>query len=1146
MFFPNLKQSRGVNDKKMTLKRKILFRIYSLTFLIILAMSVTYYYLFTKDIRERSHQNVTKTFNLIMDDLSTKTNTIAPKVDGFVQTSLTSPMYTLQMVQTQQEPSEQESPVWYVKKVMTYLHTIASRMSEFGTLVEATEILVYGDQRNLLAAYRHEGEEKTTEVYLPEINKDMVVQIHPDDRWYATLQSIEEIPFRSLPEGLPTVYQDDIPDGQVVRLSTFNNFLTIQFSAPIVERGNVQGVCVIYVAIRQKDVERYARLSGTDVNIFAGSALSVGTLPEYDLLSGEFTTTHQAPQELLVLSDLPQTKLSDIKIRDLSYYQGILIVGNRDALFGAITVLFPRWLEEKQKKNFFLVVAGVTFVFSILAAAEAFGLSTTIVNPISRLMTVMKDVETGNLDVEVPIENNDEIGKLADTFNTMTAQLKKYHEHLEELVEERTTELQQEIAERKRAEEEVLLLKNAIETAKVGVTITDTNRKIIYVNPAEARMHEYTVADLIGKDVRIFSPEEYWQDIDFERLEKHWTRESVNVRKDGATFPVHSVSTPVWNEVGNPVGIITVSEDITERKRAEEELQKAKEAADAANRAKSAFLANMSHDIRTPMNAILGFSEILKEQLHDTPKYQGYLDQIISGGHTLLRLIDDILDLSKIEAGHLNIWPEAVNLYAVISELHYMFSLKAREKEASFKLTEQSFKELRDENIPEDILKTLKPLENREILVEEEFLDVIKKQIGEEQTVRYKTLILKHAKKELQFDSHIEPDIPPAVLLDGTRLRQILVNLTGNAVKFTQAGSITVSLQNVTKKPAGDTVDLLFEVRDTGIGIPQEDQQRIFDPFQQHTRSFGGTGLGLSITKRLVELMKGTISFESTVNKGSVFKVFFPGISVVTTEEEGSAEKDYEIKDIQFYGATILLVEDVESNRALLRDYLAHRNLRLIEAENGREAIQKLKQLRPDLILMDIHMPVMGGYQATQLIKTDQELQTIPVVALTAYVTKDQREQLQTIYDAYLTKPISKNDLIATLAQFLPYTNPPLEGGQGGIAAGETPTLPGDRILEEMKDYAAQAGTFSQELLDKLHIELVPWHKDVNELMSADDIIDFSEAAIIVGDSFQLPPLKHYGEELLSNIKVFDIAHVKNLLALFPDIVEIIVGDFQE
>ncbi len=538
-------------------------------------------------------------------------------------------------------------------------------------------------------------------------------------------------------------------------------------------------------------------------------------------------------------------------------------------------------------------------------------------------------------------------------------------------------------------------------------------------------------------------------------------------------------------------------QEIEERKRTEIELQHAKEAAldalraaEAANTLKSEFLANVSHDLRTPLNAVLGFAEILKERLHGLPEYHSFLDGIINGGRTLLHLINDLLDLSRIEAGRLEIRPETVKLSVVLPEIQQMFASKV-------------------------------------------------------------------SAKRLAFILDIRPDVPDTVLLDGSRLRQILMNLVGNAVKFTEKGSVTLGVTNGDNVKNNDSprpsrgseqasseqasiVNLQFSIEDTGIGIPQHDLARMFEPFQQHdSLSLDGTGLGLAITKRLVEMMHGTIHVDSVVNEGTRFRVLLPATETPDGEREESDSRPEE--QIHFHGSILLLVEDNVSNRDVVRAYLSSHNLRLIEAENGQKALQMLTPgdtgippiPRPDLILMDIRMPVMDGYEATQCLKANPELRTIPVVALTSYAVKEQREKYQTLYDAYLTKPISRYELIATLASFLSHakTSP-----QEGAAPDEEMK---DGIFEELNDYMAQAGECPQAFLDTLHTRLLPRHAEISEVMSADGMIAFAEAIITAGKTFTIPPLKQYGEELLRYITVFDIINIKRLLAQFPEIADV-------
>ena len=729
------------------------------------------------------------------------------------------------------------------------------------------------------------------------------------------------------------------------------------------------------------------------------------------------------------------------------------------------------------------------------------------------------------------------------------------------------------ITERKLAEEKLRnekhFVENLIETAQVIILVLDPQGRIVHFNPYMEAISGYGLEEVQNKDwFSTFLPEcdrDGMRELFLHAINDIKTQGNVNpiISKDGVKIEIEWYDKTLKNIDGHVTGLLSIGQDVTERKSSEEELKKhrenleglvqertgelhvmndklaavndelhqkmrelntAKEAAleaqrraeaaqraseaaqraseaaqrasEVANRSKSEFLANMSHDIRTPMNAILGFSKILQEQMTEFPQYHDYLEGIQRSGHNLLRLIDDILDLSRIEAGHLEIQPEIVNLRRLISELQYTFFLKAREKGIRLRL-------------------------------------------------------------------HIAPGTPDAVILDGTRLRQILFNLIGNAVKFTKKGAVTLRILDsgfeisdlrepqTNRSPQQSKIaNLKFEIQDTGMGIPQDEQERIFKPFQQQigqqNATFGGAGLGLTITKHLVELMNGSMSVESVVNEGSVFTVLFSEVTIATPEEAVATVAETDVSTMQFTGSRILLVDDNASNRAIIRGYLATYNLRLIEAENGQEALDSLKHMHPDVILMDIRMPVMDGYTAAQEIRNSKpEIRDIPIIAFTAYAMREQRQKYQDIYDAYLSKPTSKRDLILTLTEFLPHTkkdttsSPPAPEGK----TDQTPArseIAG--ILEDMQNFAAQTEAFPPALLTRLRDEFLPQQAELCEFMTIDDVIHFAEAVITVGKSFRITPLTTYGETLLRRIHVFNIPKVENLLTLFPEIVTIMIA----
>jgi len=385
------------------------------------------------------------------------------------------------------------------------------------------------------------------------------------------------------------------------------------------------------------------------------------------------------------------------------------------------------------------------------------------------------------------------------------------------------------------------------------------------------------------------------------------------------------------------------------------ELRKAKDAAETANRAKSAFLTNMSHEIRTPMNAVLGFSEILRQQEDDARKKK-YLDSIHTSGEALLSLINNVLDLSKIEAGKLELQFSSVSLRSLLREMETLFFHRAENK-------------------------------------------------------------------GLSLVTRTASGVPDRVVLDDTRLRQVLINLIGNAVKFTDRGAVTVSADCGADETSGP-VDLLIQVEDTGIGIPADQQAGIFLPFQQvagqKQSEYGGTGLGLSITRRLVEIMGGRISVESREGVGTVFRVTLPGVEVAEGPSDESVEPSFRARDIRFESAVILIADDIDFNRDVFYSYLKEWDFRFFFAENGEEAVRLAREEKPDLILMDIKMPVMDGYEASRILKSDDSVRHIPIVAVTASALKQEEELILQCCDGYLRKPVSRADLVREMMRFIP------------------------------------------------------------------------------------------------------------------------------
>ncbi|MBF0100657.1 MAG: PAS domain S-box protein [Desulfobacterales bacterium] len=493
-----------------------------------------------------------------------------------------------------------------------------------------------------------------------------------------------------------------------------------------------------------------------------------------------------------------------------------------------------------------------------------------------------------------------------------------------------------------------------------------------------------------------------------------------------------------------------------------EELQKAKTIAESANRAKSEFLANMSHEIRTPLNAILGFSDLLDKLISDS-KQRNYIQAIIASSKSLQTIINDILDLSKIEAGKMDIHFEPVSLASLFTDIKSVFSLKAAEKNIELRL-------------------------------------------------------------------RIAEDIPAYICIDEVRLRQILFNIVGNALKFTDTGYVEIKSWCKESEVKGESFELRVSVTDTGIGMPDNFVKNLFLPFtqieEQNTRKYGGTGLGLAITKRLVEMMNGSIGVQSQIEKGSCFEMVFSQVKAAFPQSQPSQNKN--ASTLCLKNLVILVVDDAPFNLMLFKEFLEESGVQIIEAEDGQQAVLLAKEKHPDIIFMDIRMPIMNGREAATQIKADPNLNPIPIIALTAsvYQKDDIEDNDNQCFDAYLFKPVNQKTVFETISLFC--NNPSNEGLMENMAQ------PPERIDTTDSSSIDQQKLFN--VLSLLDESFMSEWETVRKKQNIRDIETLARRIKAIGEAEDVDIMTTYGNDLLKYIDAFDIEQVELCFQNFPNL----------
>jgi PAS domain S-box-containing protein len=626
------------------------------------------------------------------------------------------------------------------------------------------------------------------------------------------------------------------------------------------------------------------------------------------------------------------------------------------------------------------------------------------------------------------------------------------------------------------------LLQNVVDHLPVSVFVKDTGRRHVLVNQYYERLLGLPREQLIGQtdeDVyrymeqqNAFSSEAEQQSA--QRAVALWLEQGQHVLTTGELMETEdavrlggkmqhylSIKFPLYDVRGAAIGYGSISTDITERKRAEVVLQRAKEDAEAANYAKSTFLANMSHELRTPLNAIMGFTQLLEGDTRLPEDVRQNLGIVSHSGEHLLALINDILEMSKIEAGRTSLHEHSFDLHGLLHDIVNMFRLRATDY-------------------------------GLQLLMEQ------------------------------------APNVPPYIEADEKKLRQVLLNLLSNALKFTHEGGVTLrvalldeevaaledSLSDTARAPEARLLRL--EVEDTGIGIEAEHLEHIFDSFTQapgQNQQKEGTGLGLTISRHFVHLMGGTLTVQSEANKGSRFTLTIPVVPVAETTHHTRTPRQRKVVGIAPGQPTyrILVTEDRLESRVLLIQLLQPLGFELREAVNGQEAIEIFEHWEPHLIFMDMRMPVMDGYEATRYIRSSDHGQAVAIVALTASAFEADRNLILSAgCNAFIRKPFRTQEIFDILHSLLGieflYDDTHTGQAPDQDTSGDTsaPTLNAAAMASLPPEWVAQVhraallgnGRMIQRLAEQIREEHPPLAAQVQELARA---FQFEQLAAVTG-----------------------------------------------
>ncbi|ABK45888.1 multi-sensor hybrid histidine kinase [Magnetococcus marinus MC-1] len=620
---------------------------------------------------------------------------------------------------------------------------------------------------------------------------------------------------------------------------------------------------------------------------------------------------------------------------------------------------------------------------ALLAMSASILVSWLLGSYLTRQLVHLREAATaighGHFNHRIPVQGQDELALTATAFNRMSGELDKTYQRLKKSL----------YTSNRMAKLEATIMHTVMD----GLITMDSSGKVLSFNHAAEGIFGYAAAEVVGEQITMLMPEPYRSQHD-DYVQRYLQGAAPRVigsagrhvtaqRKDGALLPIRlSVNEMVFEGERLFVGLVA---DVSERLQEERALIEAKEQAEAANMAKSRFLAVMSHEVRTPMNGILGMLGLLNDRRLDGQQ-QEWLATAQESAESMLTLLNDILDFSKIEAGHLELEQSAFSPEQILKGVHDLFLPRATAKGITLELEQGA-------------------------------------------------------------------NLPAWVQGDPGRLRQVLMNLVSNGIKFTHQGGVTMRVAQQAKRE--DSLLLQFEVQDSGIGIPPQQLTQLFQPFNQldpsYSRKYGGSGLGLAICRHLVDLMGGEIRLESPPSGGSrfTFTARFGYAHAPQDEVLDNSEQE-----VQLHGVRVLLAEDSPTNQMVAVAMLARVGCHVDVAVNGLEVLEALTRAPYDLILMDLAMPEMDGWQAIARIRgMNAPLRDIPIIALTANAYPEVRAQcLAAGAQDFITKPIQRNILLNGILALVTQAQQTGQQGVGAKRCHSNAPIRDEKVLERLAE----------------------------------------------------------------------------------------------